>query len=344
MGVTALVIGDLHLSGQNISETQLAASDIVRISRDHNTDFVVFLGDVLDKFQNVHISALRVMCDMFNELHTMGRTVHVITGNHDRPNNQHYLTNEHPFHGIMNIATVAATSVTETVIKGHKFLFVPYVPDGRFLEAIKDSDKSIDNTTCIFAHQTFMGAHLGSCISETGDEWSSDKPLVISGHIHGYCVLQPNLVYAGACMQHGYSDSADRAILLCSWGGTGGEDNHWVELEGVRYKRLPLPSIPRKLRIDMTCDELKLYKPVKNTLVQIRLSGTCAEIQTVLKLSKVRNFPDTVKITVNRQVEHDAFLETSIPKFGKLLHNAIIDSHPHLMEYHKRIERLVKDA
>lgn len=343
MGVTALVIGDLHLSGQNISETQLAASDIVNISRANCTDFVVFLGDVLDKFQNVHISALRVMCDMFTELHAMDRVVHVIAGNHDRPNNQHYLTNEHPFHGIMNIATVAATSVTEASIKGHKFLFVPYVPDGRFLEAISDSGKSIDDTTCIFAHQTFLGAHLGSCISETGDEWSSDKPLVISGHIHGYSILQSNLVYAGACMQHGYSDSPDRAILLCSWGETV-VDKQWVELEGVQYKRLHLPSIPRKLRIDMTCDELKMYKPVKNTLVQIRLSGTCAEIQTVLKLSKVRNFPDTVKITINRQIEHDAFLETNIPKFRNLLHDAIVDSHPHLMEYHKRIERLVKDA
>ena len=123
--VNTLLIGDLHLSGQNIAESELAVNDIIREAGKGPFDMIVFLGDVCDKFQNVHTSVLRVMTHMIERLAKLNVPLFIITGNHDRPNNQHYLTNEHPFHGVAHLATVVATGVYEYNIKGHKFLFVP---------------------------------------------------------------------------------------------------------------------------------------------------------------------------------------------------------------------------
>ena len=348
--VDALVIGDIHLSGQNLFESQLAVNDIVKEAGKRPFDMVVFLGDICDKFQNVHVSVLRVMCNMVHDIKNTARTangddvpIFFITGNHDRPNNQHYLTDEHPFHGISDIVTVVATCVVEHHLKGIKFLFAPYVPDGRLIEAIHDSGLSVDDTTCLFAHQTVRGAPLASCISETGDVWEEDMPLVISGHIHGYVAVQPNWLYAGMAWQQHPHDSSDRAILHCHFGQSPGND--WVKTnELVWHKRIQLSSVPKKMRIDMTCEDLKKYIPPANTYVQIRLSGTTEEIQTVLKLTRVRNFPDTVRIVINRLVDRDAFIPVPTQSFASLVSDSIANNHPQLLEYHKEITKRVKDA
>ena len=339
MSVNALVIGDIHLSGQNLAESEIAVRDIIVESTKFKFDMIVFLGDICDKFQNVHTSVLRVMCDMVDQLKKASDApIFFITGNHDRPNNQHYLTNEHPFHGISHLVTVVATEVVEYMIKGRKFLFVPYVPEQKFMQAIHDSGKSVDNSSCIFAHQTVKGAPLGGCVSETGDEWPESMPLVISGHIHGYCVVQPNWVYAGMAWQQHATDSTDRAIMHCVFGENGGNIKYNDEAWCTRIK---LPSLPKKINVELTCDELKKFKPDKNAHTWIKLSGTSEEIQTVLKLARVRDLK-TVHITVNRIVERDLYIEsTKTQSFRAIVESAISDSHPHLMEHHKTIMSMV---
>ena len=349
MTVNALVIGDIHLSGQNLAESLLVIQDIVHeaCKYRHILDMVVFLGDITDKFQNVHTSVLRVMVEMIQNIRlSVGQIpIYLIAGNHDRPNNQHYLTNEHPFHGLSEIATVVATEVIEVILKGHKFLFVPYVPDGRFIEAIHDSNKSLENTRTIFAHQTVKNAPLGSCLSDTGDEWDLSYPLVISGHIHGYCVVQPNWHYAGMCWQQHAHDSPDRAILLCHFGDSGDfiDETYVVVNNDICYTRIHLQSLPKKIRVDLTCDELKKYKVPNNVYLHIRLSGTSAEVQTVLKLAKVRALTrlDCVRITINRLHEHDVYFETKSQSFESLISTSIATQYPHLMEHHKHIVELI---
>ncbi len=62
---------------------------------------------------------------------------------------------------------------------------VPYVPPGRFVEALNIIDNEWwKNVNCIFAHQEFYGCKMGAIESIEGDKWDHSFPLVISGHIH----------------------------------------------------------------------------------------------------------------------------------------------------------------
>ena len=77
-----------------------------------------------------------------------------------------------------------------------KFLFVPYVPPGRFVEAL-ETYKNINwkDVDCIFAHQEFYGCKMGAILSEEGDKWESKWPLVVSGHIHSRQWINKNIYY-----------------------------------------------------------------------------------------------------------------------------------------------------
>ncbi len=49
---------------------------------------------------------------------------------------------------------------------------VPYVPPGRFVEALNIIDNEWwKNVNCIFAHQEFYGCKMGAIESIEGDKW-----------------------------------------------------------------------------------------------------------------------------------------------------------------------------
>ena len=78
----------------------------------------------------------------------------------------------------------------------------PYVPNGRFVEALSTTiGNDWRNCRMIFAHQEFKGCKMGHIISTEGDEWSDEYPPIISGHIHDYQKIN-NIFYPGSAIQH----------------------------------------------------------------------------------------------------------------------------------------------
>lgn len=73
-------------------------------------------------------------------------------------------------------------------------------------------DKSSNKCHAIFAHQEFYGAKMGAIISEQGDKWPHEYPLIISGHIHDYGRPQNNIIYTGTPMQHAFGDQDTKSI------------------------------------------------------------------------------------------------------------------------------------
>jgi hypothetical protein len=194
-----------------------------------------------------------------------------LIGNHDRPNNQVFLTGEHPFIGLIGRPNLFL--VSQPLIHSH-FLFVPYVPPGRFKEAIQGFDlKSVD---LIFAHQEFMGAKMGAIVSKIGDEWEEDLPPIISGHIHDFQRIQSNILYVGTPMQHAFGDQEDKGVFLFTPGG-----NDFGKYSFQKYDL----GIPKKKIIRLNCSQVKELLALDNhSHYKIVLSGTPYEIK-MLKLS-----------------------------------------------------------
>lgn len=245
--VTALVIGDPHFKVSNVLQSERMAAEILRIANEKQPNFIVVLGDTLDRHEAIHVSPLTRATDFLRRLKEVA-PVYLLIGNHDLKNNRQYLSTEHPFNALKEWSNIVVVdTVVEDTIAGRQFVFVPYVPPGRFEEALSTVDWR--GASAIFAHQEFRGAAMGAILSTEGDVWRVDYPLVICGHFHDYQQPQPNLIYVGTPIQHAFGDSPDKGISHFSWSTMNGSYNQ---------ERIPL-DVAQKFTIELTVSELESY-------------------------------------------------------------------------------------
>jgi predicted phosphodiesterase len=275
METKILVIGDPHFKTNNIEECNLMCSQIMDWIQKTNPHAVVCLGDVLDRHETIHVGPYLRSVSFFEKIAETTR-LYILIGNHDRPNNQVYMTEEHPFTPLKQWknTTIVDKTVKDT-INQQEFVFVPYVPPGRFSEALEITPNDYRSARAIFAHQEFYGAKMGATESLIGDQWDLKDPLVISGHIHDFDRLQENIIYTGTPIQHAYGDREDKGVFLFYFSD---KNNSW------RYERLEL-SIPIKKIVKIDCSEIDFLKKLdSNVHYKIIISGTPDELKS-LKLS-----------------------------------------------------------
>jgi len=143
-------------------------------------------------------------------------------------------------------------------------------------------DRSIGDwkkSTCIFAHQEFKGAKMGAIISEEGDPWSLDLPLVISGHIHDYDHLQTNIIYTGTPIQHAFGDRSDKTVSWFTFNGSGGFHEERINLK-----------LPKKIIIRVPYDQIEDTSLPENTEIKVIVIGNTSQIKTAAKLTKIKNW------------------------------------------------------
>lgn len=236
-----LLIGDPHFEVKNLDLMKRATDEILDLIDRRKPEACVVLGDTLHTHEKLHLLALT---QAVTWLRSIAERCHLylLIGNHDRINNQDFMSPIHPFVGLketQNI-TVVDTSIWD---KASNCVFVPYVPPGRFHEALVATGYTPgDNTSpaAIFAHQEFRGCKLGNAPSTDGDVWSDAYPTVYSGHIHMYHTL-PGVVYVGTFHQQNYGEDADKAVMF---------------LENGKTSRVPLMSIPTRVTLKTTLNSL----------------------------------------------------------------------------------------
>lgn len=302
---SVLVIGDPHFKVGNVPETEDMTNKLVKLAQDRKPTFIVCLGDILHRHETIHVSPLMRAEEMIRRLSLIAPT-YLIIGNHDRPNNSNYLTNEHPFNSMkLWKNTYVVDNVLDTCISGLRFLFVPYVPPGKFEDALKTIDTPYKDATAIFAHQEFYNAKMGAITSQAGDKWPVTNPLVISGHVHDYDKLQSNLIYVGTPMQHAFNDKNDKTVSIFNF-DQNSQINEWTE------ERCDLGLIKRII-VYITPDEVRKYKPPLNKMVKLVIKGNDAEIKSVAKLKKINELKNKgVKISYKTVIEKSKKSEITV--------------------------------
>lgn len=296
--ITCLAIGDPHFKVANIRETTEMVTKIVALAQTRKPTFIVVLGDVLDRHETIHVSPLERATDFLHQLREIA-PLYVLIGNHDRPNNSNFLTSEHPFNALKDWPnTIVVDRVVRGTIGTHKFLWVPYVPPGRFMEALNtvpvedittalnelslnqsDRPTPLRGITAVFAHQEFRGAKMGAIISSEGDEWPLSYPQVFSGHIHDYDELQANLRYTGTPMQHAFGDRDDKTVSWITWPNPSTAE--------CLHERIDL-ELTKKIQVTLSCSDVATYVPPPNRQVKVIITGTGAEIKTAMKLANIK--------------------------------------------------------
>ena len=281
-----LAIGDTHFKSSNVPESDDMTSKLVKLAQHINPKFIVLLGDILHTHEKIHISPLMRAEKLIRLLSEISPTF-VIIGNHDRPNNSTYMTDDHAFNAIKQWPNtyVVDDKVMDTNIGNHRFLFVPYVFPGMFMDTLTHEQKGVKDplidTAAIFCHQEFLGAKMGMIESKAGDPWDLNNPLIISGHVHDYDRLQPNLIYVGTPFQHAWGDQENKCVSLFTFDKGPNNETIWTE------DRIDLGMIKRVI-VYITPEELHTYEPPTDKLIKLTIRGDSASIAAVRKLEKIK--------------------------------------------------------
>ena len=304
-----LLVGDPHFKVNNAIETEKLHKETIELIKKSKYDFVVVLGDILDTHEKIHVQPL---CRAVNFLIDISKLiqVYVIIGNHDRINNDDFLSSIHPFISLKHVNNI---TIIDDVIKEDNFIFVPYVPPGRFMQALDKIEFNCDDSKqIIFAHQEFKGAKMGAFISEKGDDWPQDYPTVFSGHIHDFQIFQHNIVYPGTPFQHGYHDGENKYLFNLLL-----DEKYDYELEKVKIK-----SIKKKRILQINMDQLESYRNDENYDTKLIIDGDGKIIKKMLIKKKDINkykIRDTTFLKSNEIDEKNLSFEKNLnEKIDKL--------------------------
>lgn len=255
-----LVIGDVHVKLDNFEDIQTLIRRIEETITNHPVDIIVLLGDILHTHERVHTHCLNQAAELFKKCSERLPT-YVLVGNHDYISNSQFLTDHHwmnPFKRWNNLFIV--DHVTTLTHEGNRFTLVPYVPDGRFMEAL-ETDSDWKSSSIIFAHQAFDGVKMGMAIVSGVEDWKEEYPFLCSGHIHDKQTVKPNLYYTGTPMPHAFGERNDKTVSLFTVENSA--ISHHLELSlSVCEKRIEYLSM----------EEAKEYEIVPKANQRIRLT------------------------------------------------------------------------
>jgi DNA repair exonuclease SbcCD nuclease subunit len=204
-----IVIGDPHFKTSNVPDTDEFIEKIYNLAQDTQPDRIIILGDLLHEHERLHTIPLNKAYEFVKKMAMISNT-YILVGNHDMINNQQFLNSNHWMNAMKkwDNVTIIDTPTIIHINQDNFYTMCPYVPNGRFQEAL-DTIDTLDwhHSTLIFAHQEFYGCKMGAIISSDGDQWDKSFPMVISGHIHSnQKLLDGHIYYPGSAMQHAFGD------------------------------------------------------------------------------------------------------------------------------------------
>ena len=309
-----LVIGDPHFKITEMIASCEMGDAIVKIANLEKPDFIVCLGDTLDRHETIHSNPLTAATKWLAELTKIAK-VYLLIGNHDRPNNSDFLSDEHPFVAIKwwsQDKICVVDKVVIDLIHDMPFFFVPYVPPGRFEEALQThpdwnpTGYNRKRWAAGFTHQEFYGIEMApSIFSEKGDRWPPNYPLLINGHIHDRSVPQENIISIGTPRQHAFDESFDKNLSLFTF---------HPEVSYYSEEKIPLP-LPKKIIQHLTVQEFLLWEPPSPLLDHLKLEihGNRAEIASLRKLDKLKKLRQLGIKVVTRDIEAGQKKDKDLP-------------------------------
>lgn len=309
--LSILCIGDPHFKINNKSLTDQMTEKTLDKIKTLKPDIVVCLGDVLHTHEKIHISPLKRAQDFLFEI-TKYSKLYLLIGNHDRPNNTVFLTDEHPFNPLKywNNTTVIDGAIQEN-INGFNFVFCCYVAPGRFMEALDIKNIDLTKADAVFAHQEFRGVKMGYIESTLGDVWPERNPLVITGHIHDYSQHTENIIYVGTPAQTAFGESPDKKLGLFTFTK---DVNNNTELKMRRINLL----LPEKVTIKCTASELENIKIEKNKEYKIIVEGDDNDFKLIAKYQKLGYRIEFYNVSRMAKID-----KPEMKSFSKLLYDNI---------------------
>jgi hypothetical protein len=218
----------------------------------------------------------------------------------------------------------------DITIAGHKhrMVCVPYVPPGRFQEALDTMEHSIIERPpfVIFSHQEFKGVKMGAIISEIGDEWPLDGPFVLNGHLHECQTPQDNIFCCGTPYQTTYAEDPNKGVYLCSFDLQNAKINGNAQIK-PDIKRIKL-NLKIKSSVTITPDKLQdITIPNDNMDLRIIITGKQEDVEAIKETAKYKELKKVPNITIvlRPQFEFKPLTKMHQKSYKDVLHAEIKD-------------------
>lgn len=293
MVVSTLFIGDPHFQISNLEDVEKCSELIYIEAIDKQPDIIIVAGDLLHTHERLHTLVMNKAIDFVKQLITIAPTF-ILVGNHDYISNTEFLTSNHWMNSMKGWDNLTIVDKVEHItIDDCNFIFVPYVFPGRFNEALNTLENlSLSTCNCIFAHQEFKGCKMGAIVSEIGDVWSADLPLVVTGHIHQRQWVGNNIYYPGTPLQHSFGESPDKSISYLTF------TTDTYNIEEIFL------DIPTKKIVYLNADELSddidvtKYENIDGK-TKITIKGTNEEFKALKKSKLYKRMTEQQGVTVS---------------------------------------------
>ncbi len=318
-----LVIGDPHFKTDNVPEVELFIEKITELAKEKKPDIIIMLGDLLHEHERIHTVPLNLALKFINKLRNITKT-YLLVGNHDMVSHLQFLNNNHWMNALKEWenVTVVDKTIYENILN-EEIIFVPYVPPGRFEEALNTLSFDWKKSSCIFAHQEFYGCKMGAIISEIGDKWDINYPNIISGHIHSKQKPQENIYYTGSAMQNAFGESEENIIA-------------YVKLENKSYEVEEIDlGLPRKKIIYMDVKDIQNYTINNNSdKLKISISGEYEEFKSIKKTKKYKEL-------INKGLKVTFKVKKTEKKIKNDLLNKVIEDTKDLNNFQEILKNIV---
>lgn len=327
-----LTVGDPHFKKNNIPDCDLLITRLKDLIVKENPNYIIILGDVLDTHETIDECPLNKAYEFITMCKTYAPT-YILVGNHDYRNNSQFLSENHWMNGIKEWSNcVVVDKVVELKVVDKTFFLLPYVPEGRFMDALNTyptDDWKRANT--IFCHQEFLGCKMGAFISEKGDAWPLDFPFIVSGHIHQQQQPQPNIYYTGSSLQNAFGESERNIIAILGWTDT--------LLPNIREIDLDLP---RKKIVYMDMESVEDYivdKTKDNSKLKLTLTGNTEEFKTFKKTAKYQELvKNDIKVVFKGVKVVNAITKSDKVLFKDVLRDLLADcNNTFVMEFYNSV-------
>ena len=144
---------------------------------------------------------------------------------------------------------------------------------------------------------------MGAIVSQCGDKWPLENNLLVSGHVHDYDRLQPNMIYTGTPVQHSFGDSSEKTVSFFTF------TDEWTE------ERIDL-GMMKKVTVYLTPEQVVNYQVPKDKIVKLVVKGEESEIKTVAKLDKIQQLKKEGVKVVFKTTQNTEVSSTTLPKMS----------------------------
>jgi UDP-2,3-diacylglucosamine pyrophosphatase LpxH len=339
-----LIIGDTHFRSKHLSEGEAFVQRVLEIAIQKSPTAIVLLGDILDTHETAKVQPFKLACRFIEDLSGIAPT-YVLMGNHDLMNQSQFCTDNHFFNPLKKWENVFIVDVPQVAFIGdHKVVLCPYVPPGRFVEALELLDDNFRTADCIFAHQEFKGADMSSGdggtkvpASSKGDDWDRSFPPVISGHIHKPHVLNGNIFYLGSAMQIAFDEEPNKCLNILRF------NDATTSLSSDNFEKISL-GLKGKITLNYSFEELREFDESLADTYYLKLKITGEQQQfRHFKTSELykslvnKGVKITFELNDSRTVDASVTKRTTPLTFRQALKEMVRDSNEKVQNAYKEV-------